>query len=288
MKTGEVVKILEENKITNVGQNTPYLVDKPKIFLATPCYGGLLTTHYFQSCLKLMTECMKKGIGIQFALLGSESLIPRARNTLVQLFMDDEGKSTHLMFIDADIGFNYETVLHMVERNKEVLSSVAPQKKINWHKVKEKIRKNPDVTEKELSAYALEYVLHFKDPNNIKIEEGLVEVKDAGSGFMLIKRQVFEKMAKAYPHLKFKSEHELASGNGKNLDYHKTSDWNYDFFDTMIDPDTNTYLSEDYAFCRRWQKIGGSVYADITSGLTHHGTYGFAGDIKTQFLKRDE
>ena len=74
----------------------------------------------------------------------------------------------------------------------------------------------------------------------------------------------------------------------KNLDYHKTSGWNYDFFDTMIDPDTNTYLSEDYAFCRRWQKIGGSVYADITSGLTHHGTYGFAGDIKTQFLKRDE
>ena len=70
----------------------------------------------------------------------------------------------------------------------------------------------------------------------------------------------------------------------KKFEEHYTSEWNYAFFDTMIEPETKRYLSEDYAFCRLWQKIGGKVYADIVSGLNHYGTYAFKGNVGTQFL----
>ena len=94
-------------------------------------------------------------------------------------------------------------------------------------------------------------------------------------------------MALAYPELKFTPDQHIGSPHDKTFDYHSTSKWNYTFFDTMIDPETNRYLSEDYAFCRLWQKIGGKVYADIVSGLTHYGNYSFKGNVGTQFLPQN-
>ena len=90
-------------------------------------------------------------------------------------------------------------------------------------------------------------------------------------------------MAKQYPELKFVPDQHLNQPHEKHLDYHKTSDWNYTFFDTMVEPKTKRYLSEDYAFCRLWQNIGGSIYADILSGMTHFGSYAFKGNVGTQF-----
>jgi len=116
------------------------------------------------------------------------------------------------------------------------------------------------------------------------MKQGFIEVMDAATGFMLIKREVFIKMAKKYSHLKFKVDQHLGQPHETKYSHHEKSDWNYAFFDTMIDPETKRYLSEDYAFCRLWQKIGGKVYADIMSGLTHYGTYAFHGNVGTQFL----
>ena len=94
-------------------------------------------------------------------------------------------------------------------------------------------------------------------------------------------------MALAYPNLKFKSDQHLNDLHDKRFDYHDTSDWNYAFFDTMIEPNTKRYLSEDYAFCRLWQEIGGKIYADIISGMTHMGNYSFKGNVATQFKKNE-
>jgi hypothetical protein len=264
--------------------NANVIIPAPKIFVATPCYGGMLTVNYFESCLGLMHECIKKGIGLQFATIGNESLITRARNTLVQLFMDDEKEYTHLMFIDADIGFHCDTVLRMLALNKEVVASIYPRKAIDWRKVKKKSQDKPDVTPEELHAFSLQYNLNVKNPNHIKMQQGFIEVLDAATGFMMIKREVFKKMRLAYPNLKFKADQHLGQPHEDKFKDHATSDWNYAFFDTMIDPDNKRYLSEDYAFCRLWQKIGGTVYADIMSGLTHYGTYAFHGKVGTQFL----
>ena len=254
-----------------------------KIFIGTPCYGGMITADYFKSCLQLTALAATKKIEIQFGTIGNESLVTRARNTLVQLFMDEQ-KYTHLLFIDADIAFNPETIFRMLELDKEVVTGIYPRKTIDWRKVKKRVIDNNNITIPELHAASLEYNLNVKNPEKISVKNGFIEVLDGATGFMLIKKQVFEKMAKAYPDLKFKSDQHLNDPHDTTFNYHDTSDWNYAFFDTMIDPETKRYLSEDYAFCRLWQKIGGSVYADITSGMTHYGNYAFKGNVATQFL----
>ena len=254
-----------------------------KIFIGTPCYGGMITVNYFESCLRLIEEASKKNIGLQFGTIGNESLVTRARNTLVQLFMD-HSEYTHLLFIDADIGFNERTVVRMLELDEEVVTGGYPRKTIDWTKVIRKVKEKPNIKENELLASSLQYNLNVENPEHVEVKKGFIKVLDGATGFMLIKRQVFEKMAKAYPELKFKSDQPLNDPHDKTFDYHDNSNWNYAFFDTTIEPETKRYLSEDYAFCRLWQKIGGTVYADITSGLTHYGTYAFKGNVGTQFL----
>ena len=254
-----------------------------KVFIGTPCYGGMITADYFKSCLRLVNEAPKHNIQLQFGTIGNESLITRARNTLVQLFMDHLDY-THLLFIDADIGFSERTVMRMLELDEEVVTGVYPRKTIDWTKVIRKVKEKPDIKENELLASSLQYNLNVKNPEHVEVKKGFIEVLDGATGFMLIKRQVFEKMAKAYPELKFKSDQHLNDPHDKTFNYHDNSNWNYAFFDTTVEPETKRYLSEDYAFCRLWQKIGGTVYADITSGLTHYGTYAFKGNVGTQFL----
>ena len=182
-----------------------------KIFIGTPCYGGMITADYFKSCLQLTAVAASKKVELQFGTIGNESLITRARNTLVQLFMDDE-QYTHLLFIDADISFSPESVMRMIDLDEEIVTGVYPRKTIDWRKVKNKVLQNPEINEDELLASSLEYNLN------------------------------------------------------------------------VVNPDNKRYLSEDYAFCRLWQKIGGKVYADIASGLTHYGNYSFKGNVGTQFL----
>ena len=92
-----------------------------KIFIGTPCYGGMITADYFKSVLQLTALAATKKIELQFGTIGNESLITRARNTLVQLFMD-ESQYTHLLFIDADIAFNPESVFRMLDLDEDVVT----------------------------------------------------------------------------------------------------------------------------------------------------------------------
>ena len=252
-----------------------------KVFIGTPCYGGMITADYFKSCMQLVALAASKKIEIQFGTIGNESLITRARNTLVQLFMD--GDYTDLLFIDADIAFNPESVIRMLEFDKDVVTGVYPSKTIDWIKVKKRLKDNPDMSEDELLAASLQYNLNVKNPDRIEMQKGFIEVMDGATGFMLIKRNVFKKMATEYPELKFIPDQHINQSHDKEFDYHKTSDWNYTFFDTMIEPQSKRYLSEDYAFCRLWQNIGGKIYSDILSGMTHYGNYSFRGNVYTQF-----
>ena len=128
-----------------------------KIFIGTPCYGGMLTADYFKSCLQLIALASQKKIEIQIGTIGNESLVTRARNTLVQLFMDEK-KYTHLLFIDADIAFNPESVFRMLDLDQDVTTGVYPRKLIDWTKVKRRVTEDPNIGEDELHAASLQYI----------------------------------------------------------------------------------------------------------------------------------
>ena len=245
---------------------------KINLFVATPAYGGWLCEDYFHSMLELQTFCRKEEIPMRVQTLGMESLVTRARNTLVANFLDDE-KATHLFFVDADIGFSIPVIKRMMDFDHEVVCAPYPMKLINWSAIPQLVK--DDLDYKTLS---LPYVLNFEDKDNVEVKKGFAKVLDAATGCLLIKRECLLKMVKEYPDLHYNTDQII---DGKEYKSENT----YLFFDTMKDED-GRYLSEDYAFSRRWQKIGGSIWADLSSDLIHYGQYKFQGQLWKHFNKK--
>lgn len=253
-------------------------IQKAKLFIATPCYGGALTEPYFKSILKLVFFFDKHSIPLQFGTIANESLVPRARNTLTAFFLRSD--CTHLMFIDADIEFKVDDVIRLIAADKDIAVGAYPKKGINWDLVRRHILDNKDTTSSNIAASGSEYAINFNfkdvEKRSIEVQDGLVSLKDAGTGFMLIKRSVFEAMAKAYPELQYNNDINV----DKELDKHT-----YAFFDTIIEESSKRYLSEDYTFCRRWQNLGGQVWLDPNISLNHYGTIPFNGNPSIIFEK---
>ena len=139
-----------------------------------------------------------KKIEYKFYFISKDSLVSRARNTIVTKFLDDEEFSgTHLFFLDADIGFNYKNFERLLDFDKDLSCGVYPTKGINWERLK--TLDNKIVKPQNL----MNYNVNFIDPSNIKLDNGFAEVKEGATGFMLIKKEVFLKLKDNYTDLKF-------------------------------------------------------------------------------------
>ena len=185
---------------------------KNKIFVATPMYGGMCGGHYTRSCTDLASLCRHYGVSVKFFYLFNESLIQRARNYLVDEFLRDT-EFTHLMFIDADIGFDANDVLALSciasqGEDKDIVCAPYPKKSISWEKIKRAVDKGfADRDPEQLENYVGDYVFNpVEGEERISISEP-VEVMEAGTGFMMIKREVFTKFAAAYPQQSYKPDH---------------------------------------------------------------------------------
>lgn len=250
---------------------------KIEVLVGTPCYGGNVTQNYMQSYLALQEACRARGIGLDLMLLGGDSLITRARNQIVAWFLDAK-RFTHLMFIDADIGFEPTQFLQLVDRNVDIAAGIYPLKRIDWEKVRERaVRGDAD-----LETASLNYVLSGRQGGsgtmNVQARGGFASVEHAGTGFMLIRRSVFERMIERHPELGFTHHHlQVRDANAPQRQYA--------FFDTSIDREAGTYLSEDYTFCRRWVAMGGEVWVNLASKFTHVGMHAYRGDFSTQVDK---
>jgi hypothetical protein len=240
---------------------------RPHIVVATPCFGGNVTSLYTHSLLGLQRVCAEIGIDLSFKLLGGDSLITRARNLAVQQFLAMP-TSTHLLFIDADIGFLPEQALALLAADKDVCGAIYPLKRLDW----ERIRRHADEGVRDLQSSTLNYVVDLLDPAVMPPTGEFFKVAHLGTGFMMIKRDVFFRMAARYPETRYLTTHLAANIDGAQAESHA-------FFDCIIDPDSGAYLSEDYTFCKRWIAIGGEIWAYAKSRLTHVGTHAFEGDL---------
>lgn len=245
---------------------------KEKIFIATPCYGGMLTEAYFRSTVRLLTFCNQHQIPVAFGTIANESLVTRARNVLVAYFL--HSNFTRLMFIDADIEYQVEDVIKLIAHDKDVAVGAYPKKGVNWQRIRESVRNtNDSLDDKKIAAFGSDYAINFKflnrEQKQIAIENGLVRLHDGATGFMMIKRSVIDRMIEAYPDLKYNND----LNTPPELNPHF-----YAFFDTMIDPKDKRYLSEDYCFSRRWQDIGGEIWLDPSISLNHYGSFNFQGN----------
>ena len=210
---------------------------KNNIMIGTPCYGGQVFTNYLTSVLGLVITAQKRNdLNLGFRVRGGDSLITRARNSIVAEFLASE-QFTHLLWIDADIGFTPDAIYRLINSGHDIAAGIYPLKALT---LPDELNGNRDELFKKHQRYPFNPV----DPKNIDVKNGFIEVKDAPTGLMLIKREVLEKMVEAYPELKYNPDRQV----GLEGIAAKIADHYYNFFDTFID-ESGRYLSEDYAFC---------------------------------------
>jgi hypothetical protein len=251
--------------------HAPALSGKVNLVVATPCFGGQVSVPYVASLLKFQQAIRAySGLTLKVLFKNGDALITRARASLISQFLDDPA-STHLLFVDADIGFEPEQVIRLIECGADMCAAVYPIKRIDWGKVRQTIetgRANP-------AAAALKYVLEVENPDAVIEKSGFVQVRYAGTGFLMIRRQAVESMCARYSALQYKRDH--------SIDAETESSNRFALFECMIGDD-GTYLSEDFAFCKRWIDMGGEIWADLKSKLDHIGPMTFSGDLASQFV----
>ena len=227
----------------NIQVNLDYL-RTTRVHMCMPCYGGMLTEQTFMSYIKWANTARQLGIDWTVETMTNESLISRARNTLTAKFLNTEG-STHLMFIDADIGWEPWHLLVLLDRQKDVIGGLYPMKSL-----------------------PIKWCVNGI-PGKEEGTDNLVEVSKTGTGFLLIKRDVFEKLD-AHPAVKpFANDIGLPAELNPFM---KT------YFDTAVRE--GRYYREDWTFCENWRDLGGEVWVDKRVLLRHTGTYTF--DAATQ------
>ena len=216
-----------------------------RVHICMPCYGGMLTESTFMSYIKWSNTCRQLGIDWTMETMTNESLISRARNTLTAKFLHNK-ESTHLMFIDADIGWEPWHLLVMLNADKDVIGGLYPMKSL-----------------------PVKWCVNGFEGAEVSEDGTLQEVSKTGTGFLLIKRAVFEKL-NAHPATKpFMNDIGLPVELNP---YMKT------YFDTAVRE--NRYYSEDWTFCENFRDLGGKIWVDKRVLLKHTGTYVF--DFQTQ------
>lgn len=239
-----------------------------KLYISTPCYDAMLTMQYTMSLLRLVQFCNQHNIDYMIDFLGNESLITRARNKSLNKFMNTD--CSHLLFIDSDIEFQPEAVMDLLLFDKDVSCCVYPKKGFNWNKFMYSIQ-NEQNSKEHPSSRGLDYAYNimYNDKNELIKNGDFIRVNQSSTGFMMIKREIVEKLNKKHTELEIISD-ELSNNDTKM----------YGLFCCMIKD--KQYLSEDYSFCQRVNDIGGQVWINVKHNLNHIGKYSFNSDIQNR------
>lgn len=236
------------------------------VFIATPMYGGQCFGAYSKSVWQTMKYLMDAGYGIEYRDMYNSSLITHARNVLTHLFL--KSKCDYMLFVDGDQTFRPKDIEKMIKEDKDIIIGAYPKKFINWEAISEVIKAGcPPEQASRFSMFP-----NFSILPDTKVPEDLTKsfkIAGGGTGLMLIKREVFEKMLKT-DLKKFKVLGIEAQGLEQNERI--TEFWKTD----IVDED---YIMEDYNFCLMWRNLGGEIYLAPYAKSTHYGTYEFNGTM---------
>ena len=265
------------------------MANRPKLVILTPCYGSLCYVNYVTCLMTTLAMFNNYGFPIKVEFCRNDSLVSRARNNLIAKAMSDTD-ATHFMFIDNDITWNPVDILKLILSEKPLVGGVYPIKQYNWAKVigngmpagtpgsnpvqdwitaknKSQIRdyiSDTDLIQNRLLRYNINHV-----SNVIQVENNLTEVKHLATGFMMIRRDLIEKMFIAFPSTKYTDDVGFLEG--------EENKYAYALFDCGVEEDH--YLSEDWMFCSRWKKMGGKIYVDVSIHLNHTGIEDYKGSF---------
>ncbi len=232
--------------------------------IATPAYGEIFYAPYVQSVLSLARLAHKDKWDFMFESI-SYAEVSEARNYLVTRFFD-KTDATHLLFIDADMGFPAKLVTDMLAIAKPVVGVIAPKRQIDLKRLADLARSEPDTG--RAIAKAHEFVVR-RLPSAGTPRNGFVEVEACGGGIVLIERSCIAALLRRAPEMSDEA------GKGRTP---LTRDLPrlIRAFDPVV-RDDGARLSEDFAFCHRWRRLcGGEIWASVSHQITHVGLHHFA------------
>jgi hypothetical protein len=235
------------------------------LIIGTPCYGGQITSAYFISLLKLQEACLHAGVRVNFLMSMGDALITRARQNILTYFIEVP-EATHLLFIDADIGFEPEQVFRLLRFDEDVTAGLYPLKRVDWSKIRSLALADCE----DLESASLSYVYEPVKPQHVR--HGFAKARYVGTGFLMLKRAALLAMAGHYPELRYRRLNQAD-------DPFRDNSWRFAFFNCIVDQTTGSYLSEDYSFCRRWTDMGREIWVDLESRLDHIGQTIFKGNV---------
>ena len=280
--------------MTTVKQSDMSLEDKireyvikynPKLYILTPCFASLCYVNYVDCILKTVDLFKQLNFPLVIEFCKNDSLVSRARNNLVAKAMTDP-QATHVLFIDNDITWSPFDILKLIIADKPIIGGAYPLKNYNWDKlVDSKGEFNPStlkscvdkknahpllgniIDDKSMIQYNLvRYNINYLN-NSLEIKGNLTKVRHLATGFMMIQRGVFEKMMKAFPSTKYVDDVNFLRGDENN--------YAYALFDCGVED--GHYFSEDWLFCKRWAKMGGDIWLDVSVNLMHTGIEDYKG-----------
>lgn len=209
------------------------------LMVATPCYGGVVTNAFMLSSLRAALLMQAGQVVYEVVTSPGDSLVHRARNTLAAVFL--ASRHSHLLFVDADIGFPADGPLRLLNADRDLVCGIYPKK-----------------------CDEPEFPLNWLPGSSRLLERcprtGCVRILEGPTGFMMIHRRVFERMMEAHPEWRYRGPAHLTA---------EQEPFSYSFFDCFHHGER--YLSEDYGLCARWAELGGETWMDPSIRLTHVG-----------------
>lgn len=276
-------------------------LDNVVLVIGVPCYGGNMLYSFSRSLSQLEKHLTAQKIKYELCFIVTESLISRARNNIANHFLKRKD-ATHLLFLDADIAFNPNSVVRLLLARTPLCGCVYPKKNLPIENIVQILLEEVDIEKGNTDAIRARYLLDTNNPNEsdesklskraagvslksralrycvetfseMYLKEAtsqhdiaFAEVKSLGTGFMMIERQVFDKIREAYPEHSYQT---LIQTDPRLMETR------YDYF--RVGVQDNDYLSEDWYFCRLARLQGFKSYACLLSSLRHTGAQSFFG-----------
>lgn len=245
------------------------MLNKKSIYLPVIAYGGSCRAEFAMSCSGLFVKTIQNhpNLSIQSTGIFFESLVSRARNAAAAAAL--HYKTDYLLFIDADIAFDADDVFKLIKHDKDVVCGPYAKKYLSTQKIQHLVKHKPEVFDtNEWKSLSTDFSSEIKPSSS-----DLIEVDYAATGFMLIKTDVFRKIALNFPKIKYKNDIDGYSSWGDNF---------YNFFPAEINESSLKYESEDYGFCKLWRSIGGKIFLDTSVNLHHIGNMTYEANLKQQ------